>query len=113
MSRRQVVAASAAVLAAVTILLIVFVSGRPKPQQDAPGATAPDAPAGAERKITATLYFIAEDGTALVGMQQEVAYGGGVLEQARHILEAQLGRAPASKVPANDRTSPSGNSQSH
>jgi spore germination protein GerM len=95
MSRRQVVAASAAVLGAVTILLIVFVSGRPKPQQGAPGATTPDAPAGAERKITATLYFIAEDGTALVGMQQEVAYGGGVLEQARHILEAQLGRAPA------------------
>jgi spore germination protein GerM len=39
---------------------------------------------------------------SLVGTQREVPVGEGVLEQARHILEAQLGRAPgplASAIP--------------
>lgn len=94
MPRHPVVAAIAAVLMAATILLFVFVSRRPRPQQ-APGASPPAGPAAAEPKITATLYFVSEDGMALVGTQREVPFGEGVLEQARHILEAQLGRAPA------------------
>ena len=58
----------------------------------APAATA--APSAA-RKITATLYFISEDGLSLVGVQREVPFGEPVDEQARRILEAQLGSAPA------------------
>ncbi len=59
----------------------------------------PAAPAGApaaapERKITATLYYIAEDGMALVGVQREVPFGEPVAEQARRIVEAQLAAAP-------------------
>ena len=51
--------------------------------------------AAAERKITATLYFISEDGLSLVGMQREVPFGEPLVEQARRIVEAQLGAPPA------------------
>lgn len=57
-------------------------------------APAPAASSASERKITATLYFISEDGLSLVGVQREVPFGEPVAEQARRILEAQLGRAP-------------------
>lgn len=63
----------------------------------APGAPAagPAAPAAAERKITATLYYISEDGLSLVGVKREVPFGESVVEQARRIVEAQLAAAPA------------------
>jgi hypothetical protein len=66
---------------------------------DAPAARAP----GAERKITATLYFVSEDGMSLVGVQREVPFGEPIVEQARRIVEAQLAPAPeplAAAVPA-------------
>jgi hypothetical protein len=47
-----------------------------------------------ERKINATLYFISEDGMSLVGVTQEVPFGDPIVEQARRIVEAQLGAAP-------------------
>ena len=37
---------------------------------------------------------------SLVGVQREVAFGDAVIDQARHILEAQLGPAPAPQVSA-------------
>jgi hypothetical protein len=66
-------------------------------------ATAARPAPGAERKITATLYYISEDGMSLVGVQREVPFGDPVVEQARRIVEAQLGSAPeplAAAVPA-------------
>jgi hypothetical protein len=62
------------------------------PGTDSTTATTPASPA---RKITATLYFVSEDGLALVGVQREVAFGETVLEQAREIIHAQLAVAPA------------------
>jgi spore germination protein GerM len=63
-----------------------------------PGPTAPDA----VRKITATLFYVADDGMALMPASREVPFGATVTEQARAILDAQL--APAaplvSAVPA-------------
>ena len=47
------------------------------------------------RKITATLYFVSEDGMSLVGVQREVPFGETVLEQARQIVTTQLAVAPA------------------
>ena len=96
MSRRR--AAAAAAIAALTIAggWLLFVGlprwyGSRAPQ----GTTAPVASApAAERKITATLYYISEDGLSLVGAQREVPFGEPVDEQARRILEAQLGPAP-------------------
>jgi spore germination protein GerM len=61
----------------------------------APAQTAADA-----RKITATLYFVSEDGMSLVGVQREVAFGETVLEQAKHVVTAQLGAGPAPLVSA-------------
>ena len=69
------------------------------PANPAPASTTPAAAA----KITATLYFISEDGMWLVGVQREVAFGETVLEQARQIINSQLGGAPdplASPVPS-------------
>jgi hypothetical protein len=48
-----------------------------------------------ERKIKATLFFVSEDGMSLIGVEREVPFGEPVVEQARRIVEAQLGGAPA------------------
>jgi hypothetical protein len=61
----------------------------------APAAAAPAAAPAAARKITATLYFVSEDGLSLVGVQREVPFGETVLDQAREIVNAQLAVAPA------------------
>jgi len=65
-------------------------------------AAAP-APAAAEPKIKATLYYISEDGLSLPGVQRDVPFGDPIIEQARRIVEAQLAPAPApylSPIPA-------------
>jgi spore germination protein GerM len=72
------------------------------PKPAAPVAATP-VPVTAERKITATLYYVSDDGAELVGVQREVPFGEPVLEQARRIIEAQIGPpAPplASAVPS-------------
>lgn len=58
-------------------------------QQTAPSATA-------ARKITATLFYVTEDGMTLTGIQREVPFAEGVAPQARAIVEAQL--APAAPL---------------
>lgn len=61
------------------------------------------APAGPERKIKATLYYISEDGLSLPGVQRDVEFAESIDDQARRIIEAQLAGAPApyfSPVPA-------------
>jgi spore germination protein GerM len=76
-------------------------NGGGTPQAGSPSA-GPAATTLAERKITATLFFITEDGMALQPVQQEVLFGDPIAEQARRILEAQLAAAPpplASAIP--------------
>jgi spore germination protein GerM len=67
--------------------------------RQAPGAPAagPAAatPAPAVRKITATLYYVGEDGMTLVPVQREIPFAPTVVEQARAIIEAQIAAAPA------------------
>ena len=46
--------------------------------------------AAAQRKITATLFFTAEDGLSLVPVQREVPLAEPVVEQARQIILAQI-----------------------
>ncbi len=62
-------------------------------------------PAAAVRKITATLFYVGDDGLALVPVQREVPFGATVVEQARAIVEAQIAAAPplVSAVPAETR----------
>jgi spore germination protein GerM len=87
-------------VAAVGIVLIVVgpqwyaadrVAGRP--------ATATAEPV-AIRKIHATLFYVSEDGERLVPIEREVPYGDGLLEQAKRIVEAEIGSAPSPLVSA-------------
>lgn len=60
-----------------------------------PQAAAETAPATAEaRTITATLFYVASDGLALVPVSRDVAYGATPAEQARRLAEAQLQPPP-------------------
>ena len=98
MSRRRLAVGVGVGVAAVATLLILFVGvprwNRPVPQGAAPAAPQPGPPT-AERKITATLFFISEDGMSLQPVQREVAFGDPISEQARRIIEAQIAAAPA------------------
>ena len=91
--------ALAAVLVAGLITLLVL---GPRWLTTAPDdAAAPaDTAAADARKIRARLFFVDELGTGLQGVEQEVLYGATTAEQARRIVEAQIGPAPAPHVSA-------------
>jgi Sporulation and spore germination len=96
MNRRAVQVAAIVAVAAFGVWLLFYALPR---RYSGGGTATPAAPAGAapaapERKITATLYYIAEDGMSLVGVQREVPFGESVAEQARRVVEAQLTAAP-------------------
>ena len=96
---RRVVLIGAGTLAAVLIVALLFSWRRGRPPDSPQPGSAPMNPstavAAAERKITATLFFITEDGMALQPVQREVAFGDPITEQARRIIEAQIAAAPA------------------
>jgi hypothetical protein len=58
---------------------------------ETPAASAPATPAPPGRKIKARLFYVADDGARLIGQERDVAFGEGATEQARHIIEAQIG----------------------
>ena len=60
----------------------------------AAGAAAPAPTGSAVRKITATLFYVSEDGMHLTPMQREVPFAAATADQARAIVEAQLAAAP-------------------
>lgn len=96
MTRRTLFALVGFAIAAVTLWWILFVAipGWFRPTPEEAGAGQPAAPAvdpASQRKITATLYFVSEDGMSLVPVQREISHAEAVVEQARHIVEAQLG----------------------
>jgi spore germination protein GerM len=103
MSRRQAAYAGLAVFA-IAAAWFLFVglprwySARMAPDTTATGTTA--TPAAPVRKITATLFYVAEDGMALMPVQREVPFGESVAEQARAIVEAQIAPAAAPQVSA-------------
>lgn len=75
--------------------LVTYVNGTKSAATDPlpaePKAADPQQPA---RRITATLYYVSEDGLRLVAVPREVPFGDTTAEQARHILAAQLEPAP-------------------
>lgn len=102
---RRIALGSLVVLVVVVLVWVITAIAPRVPVRSAPAAAspAPAAPAGPERKIKATLYYISEDGLSLPAVQREVAFADSIEEQARRIIEAQLGQAPApyaSPVPA-------------
>ncbi len=98
MARRYlaVAAIGAFGLAAAWVLFIGLPRWYAARQAPAPAGagTAGPVTAAAVRKITATLYYLSDDGMALVPVQREVPFGATVVEQARAILDAQLAGAP-------------------
>ena len=101
MTRPRPVAILAVVVGLGVVAWLIFGGLRrlaPREPPETPVAAA--AQPGAERKINATLFFVSEDGLALVTAQREVPFGEPIAEQARHIIEAQLGAAPAPLVSA-------------
>jgi spore germination protein GerM len=50
------------------------------------------------RRISATLFYVASSGDALVPVEQEVPYAASPAEQARRIVERQLAAAPVGQV---------------
>jgi hypothetical protein len=106
MDRRIALIATLILAAFVAVsMLVVRRSRGPSP---APPAASPEAAAAtaAQPKITATLYYISEDGLSLPGVQREVPFGDPIVEQARRIVEVQLAAAPppyASAIPAGTK----------
>ena len=104
MPRRSVVIAAIVVFAAAAAWILFIGLPLWYSARRAPAAAVADTPAAATavRKITATLYFISDDGMALVGVQREIPFAPTVVEQARAIIEAQLTAAPplVSAIPA-------------
>jgi len=77
----------------------------PRWLRSTPGETAANtgsAAIGDTRKIHATLFYVADDGSELVPVNREVPLGTTPAEQARRIVEAQVQPAPqglASAIP--------------
>lgn len=77
-----------------------------KPGRAVAGAPAAAAPAPPGRKIKARLFYVADDGTRLAGVERDVAYGESSIEQAKAIVEAQIGATAeplVSPVPAGTK----------
>ena len=66
-----------------------------KPAAGAPGGATAEA-----RRIRATLFVVADDGSELIPISREVLYGATPAEQARRIIEAQVEKPADGKVSA-------------
>lgn len=107
MTRRSLLAIAGFIVAALALWWILFV-GVPRwfgraPDPGTAGEVTGGGPAAAQRRITATLFYVSEDGLALVPVQREVPFAEPVVEQARQVVEAQIQPpdAPlASAIPA-------------
>jgi len=98
---RRIAGIAAVIVAAFAGVIWFILAHRTRP---APGPatnqTTASAPAAAEPKIKATLFYISEDGLSLPGVQRDVPFGDPIVEQARRIVEAQLAPAPAPYISA-------------
>ena len=94
MTRRTIIAIAGFVAAVLIVWVLLFMvvprwfrSATPTDAaQPSPTAPASDP----QRKITATLFFISEDGMSLVAEQREIPLAEPIVEQAREILLAQI-----------------------
>ena len=105
MTRRATFAyATLAVTLVAALLVLIVVLPRWLATEPAGRPGADSAPAAtATRRIHARLFYVAGDGRHLTPVEREIPFGEGAAEQARQIVEAQLGPAPApyaSAIPA-------------
>jgi hypothetical protein len=66
----------------------------------APAATPASGAAADTRRIQATLYYVSADGTGLVAVNRDVAYGATPAEQAKLVVEAQVAPPPNERLSA-------------
>jgi hypothetical protein len=107
MTQRSALAAGALALVAIGLGWGLFVA-LPRlyaPNPTPAGQIAPPSvsPQEALAKIKATLFYVSADGLRLEGVEREVPFGEGTIEQARRLIEGQLADAPAphaSAIPA-------------
>lgn len=98
--RRYVVPGLAIALVAAAAVWLVLAVPRwyAEPPTEPPAETPAASPTpeqGEAPRIKATLYVVSPGGLRLVAVEREVRYGEGLAEQARRIVEAQIGEAPA------------------
>lgn len=65
-----------------------------RPDSGAPAQSAPAATVEETRRIQAALFYVSADGMTLTPVSREVPYGATPAEQARRILEVQVGAPP-------------------
>jgi Sporulation and spore germination len=63
-------------------------------------AGAPTEPSTAGRRIKARLFYVEPDGIRLSSVERDVSFGEGTVEQARQLIEAQIGAAAEPLVSA-------------
>lgn len=98
MTAKRAGAAAAILVVALAGAWVLFIGlprwyGQGAPTTAAAGSS--PTTAGPERRIKATLYFVSEDGMSLVGVEREVPFAEAVVDQARRIVEAEIGDPPA------------------
>jgi spore germination protein GerM len=94
MSRGNAIGGAALVLVAALLTWVLFI-GLPRwyatsRTPEAPPAATDAAPAEAERKIKARLFYVSDDGRSLTSVEREVPFGADPGAQAKAILEAQI-----------------------
>ena len=92
MTARRVAVAAGLIACAAGLAWLLFV-GLPRwyaPSAPADAVTDRKAPESTGRKIKARLFYIAQTGTVLAGVERDVPFGETPIEQARAIVNAQL-----------------------
>jgi len=95
MTRWVLIALGVALMIAIGLVALVYVPQWFAPQTAVVPVDTSAQNAGAGRRIRATLFFVAEDGLSLAAVDADVPYGATTVEQARHLVAAQLQPAPA------------------
>ena len=106
MTARRLLAVGVLLLTAIVAGTILWLRAPRFTSQATPraaAAPAPTAPAPPGRKIKARLFYVADDGMKLAGIERDIAYGEGATEQAREIVAAQIAPAVGPLVSAVPR----------
>lgn len=82
--------AAALVAVGLAVAATIVLDRAARAPREAPVAGDPTAAGGAPAPDTARLFYVAEDGTALIGRTVEAPAGGDAVERARTIAERQL-----------------------
>jgi sporulation and spore germination protein len=94
MSSRRLLTIAALTIVTVSIVALAWlraprlITSRANPR--AAAAPSPTTPAPPGRKIKARLFYVADDGMRLAGVERDIAYGEGATAQAREIVAAQI-----------------------